>query len=91
MRDGLVIHSVPESAPGAVLTLWAECLRLTTEGESAVQRVTAAHHRRLAELLDGWSAEEHAEIAALVHRLTAELLDDETAPAPPPREVAQAT
>ena len=84
VRDGLVVHWVPESQPGDVPALSAECLRLTPEGERVVERLTAAHRSRLAELLDGWSAEEHAELTALVHRLTAQLLDDEAAPAEAP-------
>jgi EmrB/QacA subfamily drug resistance transporter len=90
VADGLVVHSVPDAAPGAAAALSSECLRLTPAGQSAVDRITAAHRSRLAELLDGWSAEEHAELTALVHRLTAELLDDEAAPAPSPRELAEA-
>ena len=46
VRDGLVIHSVPESAPGAVPTLSAECLRLTTRAKARCSasplRITAA-------------------------------------------------
>jgi EmrB/QacA subfamily drug resistance transporter len=89
VRDGLVIHSVPEPQPGADPALSAECLRVTAEGQSAAERIAAAHRSRMGELLDGWSAEEHAEIVALVQRLTAELLDDAAAPAASPRELAE--
>ncbi len=53
---------------------------LTGAGQDAVERLVTAHRQRLAELLDGWSPTEHAELAELVHRLTGELLDDEQAP-----------
>jgi EmrB/QacA subfamily drug resistance transporter len=81
VRDGLVIHTVDiAGAPGVASSLSDECLRLTPAGQSAVDRIAVAHRARLAELLDGWSADEHAELTALVQRLTAELLDDEPAP-----------
>lgn len=57
-----------------------ECLRLTPAGNQAVERLRDAHRRRLAELLEGWSPEQHAEIVQLVDFLTRELLDDEQAP-----------
>jgi DNA-binding MarR family transcriptional regulator len=55
---------------------------LTPVGHDAVERLTSARRERLTELLDGWSPEEHAELRALVDRLTTELLDDEVE-APP--------
>ncbi len=50
---------------------------LTPAGHAAVDQLVATHRQRLAELLDGWSPAEHAELTQLVHRLTAELLDDD--------------
>jgi EmrB/QacA subfamily drug resistance transporter len=50
---------------------------LTTAGRGAVDQLVAARRQGLAELLDGWSPDEHAELLALVRRLTAELLDDD--------------
>ncbi len=61
-----------------------ECVRLTPSGDDAVARLRAAHADRLAELLGGWDPDHHAEIRALVERLTHELLDDERLPAPEP-------
>ncbi len=49
---------------------------LTESGRAAVDRLVTAHRARLAELLSGWSPDEHAELSELVGRLTAELLDD---------------
>ncbi|MFL6114072.1 MAG: MFS transporter [Catenulispora sp.] len=54
--------------------------QLTADGHRAVDRLLAARRAGLAELLDGWSPDEHAELCALIDRLTAELLDDEDAP-----------
>jgi DNA-binding MarR family transcriptional regulator len=56
------------------------CPALTASGRSAAQQLTEARRQGLAELLDGWSPAEHAELTALVRRLTAELLGDEQAP-----------
>jgi DNA-binding MarR family transcriptional regulator len=50
---------------------------LTTAGRSAVDQLVAARRQGLGELLDGWSPDEHAELVALIRRLTAELLDDD--------------
>jgi DNA-binding MarR family transcriptional regulator len=51
---------------------------LTAAGETAVAQLIAARHSGLSELLDGWSPAEHAELVALIRKLTAELLDDDS-------------
>jgi EmrB/QacA subfamily drug resistance transporter len=78
--DGLV------TVPGADGRLLHERPLLTPLGRQAVAKLLAARRDRLAELLEGWSPDEHAELCELIDRLTRELLDDEDAPAPAPPE-----
>jgi MFS family permease len=54
---------------------------LTADGRQTVEQLLDARRQGLAELLEGWSPEEHDELCALIDRLTRELLDDEQAPA----------
>lgn len=54
-----------------------ERLLLTDLGRSAVERLTAGRRDGLAELLDGWSPEQHPELAALRGRLAHDLLADD--------------
>lgn len=62
----------------------------TPAGRQAVQRLVRAHRERIAELLEGWSPQERAQLSELVRSLSSQLLDDETRAAPPredrPRE-----
>jgi EmrB/QacA subfamily drug resistance transporter len=79
----LVAGSVDEgliTLPGEGRPAWTGVPALTASGRSAVQRLTDARRDGLSELLEGWSPAEHAELTALVHRLTAELLGSEQAP-----------
>jgi EmrB/QacA subfamily drug resistance transporter len=73
-NDGLVLAPDGSESPPV----------LTSAGREAVQQLTTARRKRLAELLDGWSPEEHAELKRLIDRLTAELLDDEVTSPPEP-------
>ena len=42
---------------------------LTAAGRDALERLVAARRERLAELLDGWSPEREADLAALLTRM----------------------
>jgi len=52
-------------------------LQLTTAGQETVATVASACHDSLAELLDGWSPEQEAELASLLRRTTMTLLSEE--------------
>jgi DNA-binding MarR family transcriptional regulator len=56
---------------------------LTPAGRDTVAKLLDARRQRLAELLEGWSPEDHDELVALLHRLGREILDDTR---PPKRE-----
>jgi EmrB/QacA subfamily drug resistance transporter len=49
-------------------------LSLTTAGRAAAERVFAARREGLAQMLAGWSPEEHADLAHLLDRLARDLL-----------------
>jgi DNA-binding MarR family transcriptional regulator len=51
-------------------------LQLTPAGQEALNTLTTAYHDSLAALLDGWSPEQEAELAALLHRVTTNLLSE---------------
>jgi DNA-binding MarR family transcriptional regulator len=51
-------------------------LQLTAAGQETVTTLVSACQERLAELLDGWSPEQEAELAALLHWLTTILLSE---------------
>jgi EmrB/QacA subfamily drug resistance transporter len=46
---------------------------VTDDGSDALDRLVAARRERLGELLEGWSPEQHAEVAALLTQLSHEL------------------
>ena len=48
--------------------------RLGGDGEAVYRRVLAIRRRRLAELLDGWSPEEHDEVRAMLDDFARELV-----------------
>jgi DNA-binding MarR family transcriptional regulator len=56
---------------------------LTPAGQDTVAKLIEARRQGLAELLDGWSPEDHDELVALLRRLGREMLDDRR---PPQRE-----
>jgi EmrB/QacA subfamily drug resistance transporter len=56
---------------------------LTPAGRDTVAKLIEARRQGLAELLDGWSPEDHHELVALLRRLGREMLDDRR---PPQRE-----
>jgi DNA-binding MarR family transcriptional regulator len=55
-------------------------LVLSTNGQEAIGRLVAARRQALAELLDGWSPEQHEELARMLGRLARELLQDDPQP-----------
>jgi EmrB/QacA subfamily drug resistance transporter len=63
-----------EGADGAVVP--------TAAGREAVERLVEARRRRLAELLDGWSPEREAELAALLTRMARDVVVDHPDGAP---------
>jgi EmrB/QacA subfamily drug resistance transporter len=54
-------------------------LQLTSAGQETLKRLTTALHDNLSDLLDGWSPEEEAELATLLHKVTGDLLNEENA------------
>jgi DNA-binding MarR family transcriptional regulator len=54
----------------------AEAVTLTAAGRDAVERLVEARRKRLAELLDGWSPEQEAELAALLTRMARDVVAD---------------
>lgn len=57
-----------------------EPARLSPRGSEVLDRLAAARREGLAELLDGWSPEQHEEIAHLLSRLARELIRDDPRP-----------
>ena len=55
---------------------------LTAAGRDALDRLVAARRQSLAELLDGWSPEREAELAALLTRMASETVADHPDGAP---------
>jgi EmrB/QacA subfamily drug resistance transporter len=62
----------------------AEAVTLTAAGRDAVDRLVEARRRRLAELLDGWSPEAEADLAALLSRMARDVVADHPDGAPRP-------
>jgi DNA-binding MarR family transcriptional regulator len=58
---------------------------LTPAGRSAVEKLIAARRASLARLLDGWSPDQHVDLAELLTRLATELVGER------PAEVAAST
>jgi EmrB/QacA subfamily drug resistance transporter len=69
-EQGLVARTAPADGQGD------EQLQLTSTGQETVTRLTTALHDNLSELLDGWSPEQEAELATLLHRVTGNLLSE---------------
>ena len=53
-------------------------LQLTPAGQQTLDKLAAAYHESLAELLDGWSPEQEAELATLLRRVATQLLNADT-------------
>ena len=53
-------------------------LQLTAAGQQTLDTLTTALHDSLAELLDGWSPEQEAELAALLRRVATDLFSQES-------------
>jgi DNA-binding MarR family transcriptional regulator len=53
-------------------------LQLTSAGQQTLDRLTTASHDNLAELLDGWSPEQEAELATLLRRVTTDLFSEQS-------------
>jgi EmrB/QacA subfamily drug resistance transporter len=60
----------------------AEAVVLTAAGADVLERLVAARRERLAELLDGWSPEGEAELAALLTRMSRDVVADHPDGAP---------
>jgi EmrB/QacA subfamily drug resistance transporter len=52
-------------------------LQLTPAGQDTLKRLTTACHDNLSDLLEGWSPEQEAELATLLHRVTDSLLSEQ--------------
>jgi DNA-binding MarR family transcriptional regulator len=55
-----------------------EQLQLTPAGQETVDKLEIAYRDSLTELLDGWSPEQEAELATLLHRVTTNLLSEKS-------------
>jgi DNA-binding MarR family transcriptional regulator len=64
-----------EGAGGATYTL-------TPAGQEAVEKLIAARRAGLARLLDGWSPDQHVDVAQLLTRLAGELVGERPAEVP---------
>jgi EmrB/QacA subfamily drug resistance transporter len=62
----------------------SEAIALTEAGRDALERLVAARRERLAELLDGWSPESEADLAALLTRMARDVVVDHPDGAPRP-------
>ena len=51
-------------------------LQLTSAGQETLKSLTTALHDNLSDLLDGWSPEQEAELATLLHKVTGDLLNE---------------
>jgi EmrB/QacA subfamily drug resistance transporter len=69
----------------------SEAIVLSEAGREALERLVAARRERLAELLDGWSPESEAELAALLTRLARDIVVDHPDGAPRAEHAAAAT
>ena len=69
--NGLV--TLTSQADGQV----AEQLQLTTAGQQVLDKLSAAYHDSLTELLDGWSPEQEEELAMLLRRMVTKLLSED--------------
>jgi EmrB/QacA subfamily drug resistance transporter len=69
-EKGLVALTSRADGPGE------EQLQLTPAGQETLATLTTAFHDNLSELLDGWSPEQEAELATLLHRVTGDLLSE---------------
>jgi DNA-binding MarR family transcriptional regulator len=66
-----------------------EAIVLSDAGRDALERLVAARRERLAELLDGWSPEREAELAALLTRLARDVVVDHPDGAPRAEHVTE--
>jgi DNA-binding MarR family transcriptional regulator len=55
---------------------------LTPAGREAVEKLVAARRASLARLLDGWSPDQHVDLAQLLTRLATELVGERPAEVP---------
>jgi EmrB/QacA subfamily drug resistance transporter len=62
----------------------ADAVVLTADGQEVLDRLVAARRERLAELLDGWSPEAEADLAALLSRMARDVVADHPDGAPRP-------
>jgi DNA-binding MarR family transcriptional regulator len=67
----------------------SEAIVLSDAGREALERLVAARRERLAELLDGWSPESEAELAALLTRLARDIVVDHPDGAPRAEHAAE--
>ena len=68
----------------------SEAIVLTADGREAFERLVAARRERLAELLDGWSPEAEADLAALLTRMARDVVVDHPDGAPRAEHAAEA-
>ena len=74
-RDGLIETILPANGHTGQSDRQID---LTPAGQETLNKLTAAYHQGLKDLLDGWSPEQEAELAALLNKLTRNLLRSDT-------------
>jgi EmrB/QacA subfamily drug resistance transporter len=72
---GMVVQAPASNGTGRTRTV-------TPAGQEAVEKLIAARRASLARLLDGWSPDEHVDLARLLTRLASELAGERPAEAP---------
>jgi EmrB/QacA subfamily drug resistance transporter len=74
---GMVVEAAPLEAAGTTTAM--KVRTLTPAGQEAVEKLVAARRASLARLLDGWSPEQHHDLAELLTRLANELAGERPA------------
>lgn len=73
VKQGLIEMDAVPSTPQA-----GRQIDLTPDGQQTLNKLTGAYQQSLADLLDGWSPEQEAELATLLTTLTKNLLRNDT-------------
>ena len=73
----MVVEAAPLEAAGTTTAM--QVRTLTPAGQEAVEKLVAARRASLARLLDGWSPEQHHDLAELLTRLANELAGERPA------------
>jgi EmrB/QacA subfamily drug resistance transporter len=87
-RDDADLAWAADGGVGAALPSAQEPVALTAAGTAARDRLLAARQELLSELAEGWSPEQHEELARFIARLARDLVASEASDPPPPSDHA---